>query len=186
MNKWIEHIHQSLQHAMRISLLASLLVLFSAQGKAQQMHFHLVVEHEFAVTNFQHPDFGMVTAGSGWVYLPVDSELAVLFSISATENIPVIATIQSSERLVLDSANAIPIRLEAAYVRDGATNPLLVKPFVDNRASFTLSSRGELIDENFTWLRELQTNVFLYGAVYVGDVEPGVYYGEVTISLEYL
>ncbi len=186
MNKWIEHIHQSLQPAMRIGLLAGLFVLFSAQGKAQQMHFHLVVEHEFAVTNFQYPDFGMVIAGSGWVYLAVDSELAGFFSISATENVPLIATIQAPERLVRDSTNSIPLHLEAAYVRDGQINPALAEPFVNNRASFTLSNRGMLIDENYTWLRELKAFVFLYGTVYVGDVEPGVYYGEVMISLEYL
>ncbi len=160
--------------------------MFAVPGKSQQMQFHLVVENEFAVTNLRNPDFGKIPPDSGWIHLPVESELAGFFSISATENVRLIATIQSPGSLVRDSINTIPLRMEAAYVRDGQIKPALAEPFVDNRASFRLSSRGMLIDENYTWLRELQTNVFLYGAVYVGDVAPGVYYGEVMISLEYL
>ena len=186
MNESIAYIHRSLQHAMRLCCFAGLLLMFAIQGKSQQMHFHLVVENEFAVTNLRNPDFGVIPPGSGWVLLPVESEQAGFFTISTTENVQLIASITVPERLVMNPSNSIPFRLEAAYVCDGITNPTMAKPFENKRASFTPSTRGVLIDENYTWLRELKTNVFLYGAVYVGDVEPGVYYGEVVVSLEYL
>jgi hypothetical protein len=176
----------SLLKVEKLCFFALLLLLLGSHAGAQQMHFRLVVENEFAVTGFRYPDFGNIPVNSGWAYLPVESEQAGFFNISATENIPLIATIQPPERLVRDSSNTISLRLEAAFVRDGQTNPALAKPFADNYASFTLSSRGMLIDKNYTWLNELQTNVFLYGAVDVGDVAPGVYFGEVMISLEYL
>ena len=150
------------------------------------MHFHLVVDNEFAVSSLQNPDFGIIPVDTGWVHLPVESERAGFFAISSTENVQLIAAVTSPERLVMNSSNSIPLRLEAAYTQDGLTNPGLATPFVDKRASFTPSTRGMLIDKNYTWLRELKANVFLYGAVYVGDVEPGVYYGEVVVSLEYL
>lgn len=150
------------------------------------MHFRLVVENEFAVTNFRHPGFGNIPVDSGWAYLPVESEQVGFFTISATENVQMMAAITYPEMLVMNLSNSIPLRFEAAYVQDGLTSPNLAIPFTDNCASFRLSSRGMLIDENYEWLKELKTNVFLYGSVSVGDVEPGIYYGNVMISLEYL
>lgn len=186
MNESTSYIQKFLRGYKRLCCLVILLLLFAFQGKSQQMHFHLVVENEFAVSSLRNPDFGITPVDTGWVHLPFESERAGFFAINATENVQLIATITPPDSLVMNPSNSISFRLEAAYLQDGNNNPTLATPFADNRASFTLSSRGTLIDENYTWLRELQTNVFLYGAVFVGDVEPGVYYGEVVVSLEYL
>ena len=174
-----------------ITFLALLFFFLFGVGpiQAQQMHTHIQVHHEFEVKMERWllndpipPDL----LKPGWLHIDADHQNAGRISIHATENTTLLLSLEAPDSLVMDDQNILPFRLEAAYIQDGLTVPGLATPFVDKRASFTLSSRGILIDENYTWLRELQTNVFLYGAVYVDDVEPGVYYGEVVVSLEYL
>lgn len=168
-------------------------VLFFLYGikpvPAQQMLTHIQVHHVFEIRMERWlltDPLVFDNAETGWLHIEADHQNAGRISIHATENSTVLVSLEAPDSLFSDNQDTLPFRLESSYVQDGMTNPNLAKPIADNRASFTLSSRGMLIDENFTWLQELKANVFLPVALYLGDVKPGIYTGVVSVTVEYL
>ena len=156
---------------------------------AQYLHTQIEVHHVFEVRMERWlltDPIVFDNAETGWLHIEADHQNAGRISIHATENSTVLVSLEAPDSLFTDHQDTLSFRLEASYVQDGMTNPNLAKPIADNRASFTLSSRGMLIDENFTWLQELKANVFLPVALYLGDVKPGIYTGVVSVTVEYL
>ncbi len=167
--------------------MAAMLVFCTGKAKAQLMNIQLVVENEFAISGLKSPDWGVVQAGTGRVYLSTKDQKAGMFTISATENVRVLLTLETPAELVLTPENAIAFNPEAAYVQDGRKDADLAKPITDNHACFSLSTGNLVLDTNlYQRIQELKTTVYLYGNIYVGDVEPGVYSGIVRIRAEYL
>ncbi len=181
------HIRKALHAWASMACLVVVFLCCPWQTNAQLMHIQLVVENEFAISGLRAPDWGLIPTGSGETFLPANDEQAGRFTISATENTQVLLTLDAPAEIVSVPGNAIAFNLEAAYVQDGRTDAGLAKPIADNRACFPLSTGNLLLDQDiYERIQELRTTVFLYGKVYAGNVAPGVYYGVVTVSVEYL
>lgn len=167
--------------------LSVIVLLCPLKANAQQMNIQLVVENEFAISGLRTPDWGLVPTGSGKTFLHANDEQAGIFIISATENTHVLLNLDAPEQLVSDKGNTIAFAPEVAFVQDGISDARLAKPIACNRAYFPLSTGNLILDQNiFERIQELRTTVFFYGSVYVGDVMPGIYFGVVTVNVEYL
>ncbi len=172
---------------MTIMCLKAVVFCCDGQANGQLMRIQLMVEHEFAITRLRYPCWGLIPAGSGQVYLSSENEKAGRFTISATENVHILMTIETPAELVLNPDNTIAFSMQTAYIQDGRTDASQARPIIGKYASFPLST-GNLIHETnlLAKIHELRTTVFLYGLVVVGDVDPGVYSGDVTVRVEYL
>lgn len=178
-----KHLHTWITTAF----LAVMLLLCSEKAKAQLMNIQLVVENEFAVSGLRSPDWGLVEPGAGRVALSATNQKAGQFTISATENTHVLLTLETPGELIFTPGSTISIGMESAFVQDGQKDAGLAHPIADNHAIFSLSTGNLILDTNlFQRIQELKTTVFFYGYIYVGDVPPGTYSGNVMVRVEFL
>ena len=187
---------------LRTPALICALVLFAGSGKitAQTMQLQITVEEEFSVFRDRGINPGVLPANEGWISIPDDSEMAGRLTISAEENVEIILTLDTPSELVRDSGigdsgiegseiegsgNTLPLRIAAAHTPDGGLHAADSIPFNGNTACFRLSASGLLAENMDPRLHRLNTHIYIYGEIYSGDVEPGVYYGDVGVRVEY-
>ena len=171
----------------KICLLVIFLLLDAGNNGsvAQTMHFQLLVEDEFAILDPSHIEMVGLSPAHGTVYINHSDTSAGSFFVTAAENIHLLLSYEAPEALVLDSHNSIPVSIRAAYHNDTHTNESAATPFNGNTVFFPISRSGMLVEQMDVTRHRLRASLFFYGEMHVGDVDPGLYTGIVTVRVEY-
>ncbi len=152
---------------------------------AQYMQLQLIVQNEVAVGSPRNFGIGKIPPAYGWVQISAEDALAGRFEISTQENIWVQISIFPPDQLQLDTQNTLPLRLEASWINSPGQSPGKSFPFENQQAYFPLHDGGLLREKLPGFISRLRATVLVHGAAYVGNVEPGVYYGEIGVRVEY-
>lgn len=163
-------------------MLTVLLCLLPFRVEAQFMRLEITIDAEFNIVKQRNPGKYPVAPGSGWVELRGDE--AGRLDIRAEENAHFVVTIDAPDELVLDEANSMSFRTEPAYSNNTPGNLRDTIPFDGNTARFPISDSGLLAEDIDSVL--LQSTIFLFGAFRAGNISPGQYRGEITVTVEYL
>lgn len=170
---------------LAVLCLAAIIILFQNNARAQIMRLQFVVEEEFSIRNVRYVNPGLLQHGLGWVAFQNHDLSAGHFSISASENVNILVTYEAPEELTKDADNTLPVKIEAAYLNDGTNNARNAITFNDNNAFFQINNSGLMVDKMDARIHKLECWVYFYGSIYLGDVEPGVYYGFLKVRVEY-
>jgi hypothetical protein len=153
--------------------------------QAQYMQLQLIVQNEVAVGSPRNFSIGMIPPAYGWVQINAEDMLAGRFEISAQENIWVQVSLFPPDQLQRDRQNTLPLRLEASWNNSPEQSPGKSFPFENQQAYFPIHNGGLLREKLPGFISRLRATVLVHGAAYVGNVEPGVYYGEIGVRVEY-
>ncbi len=164
---------------------ALLLLAVSGQTTAQTLQMQIIVEEEFALVKERPIHTGAIQPDQGWIGISLEDEASGHLRIRAEENTFFTVTLDAPEELIMNPENTLPFRLQAAYITDGGTNPAQAVSFDGSTAFFRLSQSGLLVENMDPRFHRLAANILLYGEIYAGDVEPGLYQGEVGVRVEY-
>ena len=152
---------------------------------AQFIRVQLELDDEMTVRSGQNLNFGSIPINFGWVNVDMGDELAGRTTIRTMENITIQVTVIAPEELVLNERNVMPFTLQASYynsIPDRNPNPVM---FEGNSAIFPVNDGGKLIEYMDRRRERLEANLYFYGSVYAGRIDPGVYRGEVIVRIEY-
>ena len=194
-----------IQSLIPLGLLALLLLVRPGESTAQTMQMQITVKEEFSVFRDRDINPGVLPANEGWISIPDDSEMAGRLTIRAEENVEIIVTLEAPSELVRNSGignseiedseiegsgnessgNILPLRLQASYTPDGGLHAADPIPFNSHTARFRLSASGLLVENMDPRLHRLAANIYLYGEIYSGEVDQGLYHGEVGVRVEY-
>lgn len=166
-------------------LLMIMITSIHHNGQAQFLRLQLVVEDEIAISRSDRMDLGMIRPNQGWVQVNVMDDFAGRLTLRTTENNNVIVNIRASEELIMDGFNRMPFLFEAAYVNDGSNDPRNAIPITNNQAAFPINNNGLLAENMANHRQQLQLTLLFYGSIYAGEIEPGVYSGNVLVTIEY-
>ena len=174
--------------------------------QAQFLRIQLKVPTKAAYYDITMPRFGNLYPNAGWIVIPPGDPRIGSFNISNIENITVMVGIAAPASLVMNEENQLPLRIEAAWLNDGTNRPHVAIPFeplaqnrkltlpstvgkttrfIGDYATFNLRSTTSFTGKSTLSDDPLTAWVYLFGALYVGDVEPGIYKGEIFVTIEY-
>ncbi len=191
----------------RIGLMCLMLLLLGGQLHrlpAQHIRIQIKVPPKLALEDTRMLDFGTIQ-DTGWIHINRNDPRVGAFAISNQENVKVQVSVYTPTALELDQDTHLPIRLEASWLNDGTSRPWMAVPFnpapptsqiilpappitslpyLSEFASFILSDNvadSQSASEN----ESLTAWVYLSGSLYVGELKPGVYQGQVYVTIEY-
>lgn len=148
------------------------------------MRIEFAVEEEFFIGNLRYVKPGLLQPDSGRVNIPFDDAKAGRVSISAAENLDIQVSVEASAHLAMDAENTIPWVIESFYINDGSADSTSVVAMTNNSATFPVNNSGLLADRLGGRMHRLHAHIIFAGDLYVGNVEPGVYYGRITVRIE--
>jgi len=182
-----------------------LFITIIPQVQAQFVRVRVKIPPKSTFYNMTMPTFGNLFADAGWVSISPGDPRIGSFSISNFENVQVMVGIVAPGALVMDEQNQLPLQIEAGWLNDGTNRPDEAVQFdalAQNRklslpaavgssmlfrgdyATFNLRNTANITRNSAN--KELLTAwVYLFGSIYVGDVKPGIYKGEIFITTEY-
>lgn len=176
----------TLQGLISFAIIMALCLLTSKELRAQFMRLEIAVEDNIVIGDFRWLQTGFVPINYGWVNINIDDEDAGRFNLRTDENVNILVTVQSPDELVMDQMNRLPFRLNVAYLNDDIVDFSRATPFNGKTANIRMHPSPLLRENMRNRQGSFQTNIFFYGAVYVGLVDPGVYRGEVRVRIEFL
>lgn len=150
---------------------------------SQFLDIQIDIEPEVETIVDRSLDFGQIVSGSGYQEIPLGSPGMGIFQIRALRTQRLLISLNADDELShsdSDISQTIPIELNASYTQNGLD---------DYRSSVPLSSVLENIviegppqNPTATW-----SSIFLYiyGGLNLGDVPPGTYTGQVTLTVIY-
>lgn len=152
---------------------------------AQFISLDINIEPELSVSVEQPLDFGLLTANTGRHSIALGDVNMGVFAVRAyrTQNIflsvsfPDILTDQTGE-----SADQIPVFLEAAYNNTGSDDPFGSLPLAEISGAVPVSTAGIAGTRQDPW-QELF--VYVFGAVDIGTIRSGVYTGQVILTVDF-
>jgi len=186
-------------------MLAFCLLVRGLPSMAQFIRIQVQVPSKAAFYEMTMPQFGNLYKDDGWIIIPPGDPRIGSFNITNFQNVTVMVGIASPGALVLDDYNQLPLILEAAWLNDGTNRPNHAIPFEaiaqsrkltlpsatgksarfeGDYATFSLRNQATL-SKTSTIQVPYTAWVYLYGSLYVGDVKPGIYTGEVFVTTEY-
>ncbi|MCF7803338.1 MAG: hypothetical protein K9N57_04040 [Candidatus Marinimicrobia bacterium] len=173
-----------------------LIILIPTLAYPQTIQFSIYVEDEATASQVRDMDFGQIVAGQGPIDInPGDGNVGV-FKISGKPDQDVIVTMDFPDSLTHESnsGKSIPLNLGWAYQNNGASGPdysfssATIVP--GDIARFRMKKQsggppGPPPNPRSSSQSDVDAFVFVYGTMYVGDVNPGWYTGTVTLTVEY-
>lgn len=163
------------------------MLLTSRPVEAQFIRVTMEVESELSTQTLQPLSFGQLYQNTGPVSVGMGAENMGIFSISGSPIQKVRVSLQSPELLrhADRSLNdSLEVSIQAAYANRGANRVEDARPFNDEQAQFQMmENTGNLTSAAL--LRDVTAYIYIFGNLSVGDVEPGLYDGDVVIEVEY-
>jgi hypothetical protein len=151
--------------------------------RSQVLNIQLEVEPEVETLVDQSLDFGQLIAGTGYQEIPLGSPNMGVFQVRALNAQRLILSLDSTDELLhaeLGQFATIPVDLRASYTNNGVD---------DYRASTAMGSFFETIvleappqNPDAVWSR---IYVYVYGGINLGLVPPGIYRGEIVLTVIY-
>lgn len=170
--------------AARITTCLILIALiWCSDVKAQSMNVRIDIEPEFLTAVEQNLDFGQIVAGSGVQSIPLGSPSMGVFRVRAMHSqtikfsVDIDPTLQHTDQQI---PAEIPTGLRASYTNGNHNNFLYSRELSDNTETIVLTSSEENPGANWTELF-----IYVYGNIYPGNIPPGKYLGEATLTVIY-
>ncbi len=160
-------------------------LLMPLPAPAQFMRIQLVIDEEISISDVRTLETGQIPLNFGWFHIDLNDDYAGRFTIRTSENINLLVSVQAPDELVLNANNTLPFQLEAAYLNTGNRNLRQAVAFDNKQAFFPIINNGLLIENMSSQQLPLEASMFFYGSVHVGQVDPGVYSGEVVVTINY-
>lgn len=170
--------------SLSLLCLIVILILLPQSAEAQFMRLQFTIEEEFVVSNLEYISPGELYPGYGRVNIPVNDIGTGRFTISAGENTELLVSVIASEKLVKDPDNSIPFEVETYYINDGTGNVQTAVAFENNTAVFPVNNSGLLVDRMDGRMHKLEANIIIASSYYIGNIDPGTYYGNITVRIE--
>lgn len=164
--------------------LVAILFISPKTAEAQFIRLQFSVEEEFFVGNLVYLNPGELRPDYGWTNIPIGDVAAGRLSITAAENIELLVTVEASEELVKDPDNKIPFEITPYYINDGTNLSRNAVLFENNTVIFPVHNSGLLVDRMEGRTHRLEAHLLFASSLYVGNIDPGTYYGIITIRIE--
>ncbi len=148
------------------------------------MQLNLQVDDEVWVQQENVIAIETIPVDAGQINIKADEDQAGKLRISARENITLQVGIDAPDELILDAGNSIPFSWKAAYNNSGSNRPDDIIPFSINPETLPLNNSGKLIEQMLPNPGELSLLLYVYGDFFVGNIDPGVYRGEILVTIE--
>ncbi len=153
--------------------------------EAQFIRLQLELEDEVTLESSRPFQFGSIPVNYGWVHIGMNDELAGRIVLRTMENINLLVSVIAPEQLIKDQNNTMPLDIKAAYYNSiPARNPNPVE-FEGSTARFQVNDSGKLVEQMDRRRERLESTIFIYGSVFAGRIEPGVYSGTIVVRIEY-
>jgi hypothetical protein len=157
-----------------------LLLLFSTSAFPQFVKISLDVPVTSGVTEVNPLEFGLKTSGNS-----AKGELTgtAVFSISAFENLQIVATLTADDYLHDSSGNLLPLKVRLGYRNDGS-NQL---PDIDagNRIAIPISNSGHLIGQISGLPSFVNAYLFIHADAGVPQILNTTYVGNINLNIEF-
>lgn len=164
------------------------LLLLPRPGEAQFLRISMEVESELRTQTVQTLQFGELYQNAGPVQVSMGEGNMGIYSISGNPTQWVRVTLDTpgllrhADRSLGDS---LEISIQAAYANQGANRVEDAQLFGNSEAQFQMmQSAGSLTPTQM--MRDVTAYIYLFGEISVGDVEPGLYDGQIVMQVEYL
>lgn len=161
-------------------------------ASGQFLQFSMEVPSEMSAGFVQDFSFGAPDE-QGETFIPLGGDGMGIFGIRGMANQQVLVSLSTPLGLQARSPGAqgtIAFNLEAAYANRGSRNTGDADPMPDLRAQFRIdrgeSDSGDAGAPRASLTRFSQAWLFLYGYMCFCEITPGLYGGEVRITIEYL
>ena len=160
-------------------------VLPHFHSDAQFIRLQLELEDEVTLEASRPFQFGSIPVNYGWVQIGMNDELAGRIVLRTMENINLLVSVNAPEQLIKDQNNVMPLDIRAAYynsIPERNPNPI---EFEGATARFQVNDSGKLVEQMDRRRERLESTIYIYGSVFAGRIEPGVYRGTVIVRIEY-
>lgn len=160
--------------------------LFALWGKgiqAQSLSIQLDVEPEVETLVDQPLDFGQLIAGSGFQEVPLGSPNMGIFQVRALNAQRLILSLDATDELFHDELGqlaTIPVNLNASYTSNSVDDFRQSTPL--NTLFEPVTLEGPPQNPDAVWSR---VYLYIYGNINLGLVPPGLYRGEVVLTVIY-
>lgn len=164
-----------------------MILLTSRPAEAQFIRVTMEVESELSTHSLQPLSFGELYQNTGPVQVSMGADNMGIFSISGAPIQKVRVSLQSPDLLHhadRSLGDSLEISIQAAYANRGANRVEDARLFNDDQAQFRMmENTGNLTSAAL--LRDVTAYIYIFGSLSVGNVEPGLYDGEVVMEVEY-
>lgn len=168
-------------------------VLSVSTANAQFVNFTFELETEFSASTEEDLNFGTLPVQSGINRIGLGDQGMGVVMFRGIRYQRLYITVDEPDQLLhsdSDNNSAIPIDLNFAYNNRGEDNPDGSTELDEYGTSLTLLGQGVDFSEAEGLNEYLQSEwanmyIYVYGSVEVGNVSPGVYKNQVTVSIEY-
>lgn len=177
---------RNLTHLVCACLIA--LLLLPRLGKAQFLRISMEVESELKTQTVQTLQFGDLNQNAGAVQVSMGEGNMGIYSISGNPIQWVRVTLDTPELLRhadRSLGDSLEISIQAAYANQGANRVEDAQLFGNGEAQFQMMQNAASLTSTQR-LRDVTAYIYLFGGISVGNVEPGLYDGQIVMQVEYL
>lgn len=167
-----------------LSIFLGILLVSPGLSRAQFLSIELDVVPEISVDVQRNLDFGIIIPGQGWSEVRQSGARAGMFRIKALNSQEVFITLQAPEYLSHSNpgyTDRLPLQLEFAYNTGNSPDQNGATPIKESGKRLVLGKNGSSEDE-ISWN---YAYIYVFGRIMVGNVTPGEYQGELSLTVEY-
>jgi hypothetical protein len=165
------------------ALISCCLTFWCEPATTQSLSIQLAVEPEVETLVDQSLDFGQLIAGTGIQQIPLGSPYMGVFQVRALNAQRLILSLDATDELLheeLGQLAAIPVNLQASFTSNSVDDYRQSTPMNSLFESVVLE--GPPQNPDAVWSR---IYLYIYGSINLGLVPPGVYRGEVVLTVIY-
>ena len=182
---------------MLSNLLKLVFMLFlgiSGSTHAQVIQFSVHVASSLNASKDQDMDLGTAIAGSGLTQVNLGDSGMGIFSITGNEELDVIVTLTAPANLTHTGASSdvIPFSLEFAYANRGVNDVNHAVVGTGGSARFQMKQRVSgpagappVPPSAYHTTSDETAYIYIYGSMTVGSIDPGLYSGDVDLTITY-
>lgn len=166
-----------------LALLLSTLFLVSTTTNAQYLNIQIKLEPEFKTEILKPLNFGQIVIGSGNQTIKLGDPRMGVFSITAINAQTVWLSIDNTNILKHSNpsvTDSIPFNIQAAYNNDGINEYKNAKLFDGGHIYTQISDK--VSRNSFSW--EI-LYIYIFGSINVGDIQDGVYSGNIYLTVNF-
>ncbi len=164
------------------------LLLLPRPGEGQFLRISMEVESELRTQTVQTLQFGDLYQNAGPVQVAMGEGNMGIYSISGNPTQWVRVTLDTPELLRhadRSLGDSLEISIQAAYANQGANRVEDAQLFSNGEAQFQMMQNAATLTST-QMMRDVTTYIYLFGEISVGNVEPGLYDGQIVMQVEYL
>lgn len=164
-----------------------MIVLLPCPSRAQYLRLSMDVESELQAYTVRPIDFGIVEQGSGDIEIGLGSESAGIFAIAGDPLQSVLLNLELPDVLSHQNTSVednIPVDFQGAYTNAGEQDWENVRYFEGSSAYFRML---EPAGANLSGMdqRTVEAFVYIFGRATIGNIQPGIYEGDIILQVEY-